>query len=144
MFVVDFENGAVSMHRGDTGSYTVRASRKSGVPWTENDRMLLTIWDGDKPLLQRIYRLDSDDLGNGVILIEFHNEDTDKLAIGNYPMERRYIINPIWDLPSGGSIPSERVVDALNTQAKIVDGHIVRIPSAGQTTFVLQGVYGEV
>lgn len=144
MFVVNYDNGAVRMHQGDTGSYTVSAQRKSGEPWTENDRMLLTIWNGSVPIIQRIYRLDDETLGNGVVLIEFHNEDTDDIAVGSYVMERRYIIDPIWDLPEGASIPTERVVDALNIEAKIVDGVIVRVPQNGQTTFEIQTIYGEV
>lgn len=138
-------NGAVKLHRGDTGSYKVKAKRKSGVPWTENDRMLLTVLNGEAPLLQRIYRLDDDEgLGNGVILIEFHNEDTDDFPVGSFPMERRYIIDPIWQLATGESIPTEKVVDALQIKSKIVDGSIVRIPETGQTTFATDSVLGEV
>lgn len=141
MFTYDSETGSVSMHQGDTGAYIVHASRKSGEPWTANDRMLLTIWNGSAPLIQRIYRLDRQDIGNGNVLIEFKNADTDKIPTGNYAMERRYIINPIWD---GEDIPEENCADALTASARIIDGHIVRIPQKGQTTFVISTVYGEV
>lgn len=145
MFTVNYENGAVSLHQGDTGSYKVRARRKSGTDWTEDDRMLLTIWNGSEILIQRIYRLDDDNgLGNGVVLLEFHNEDTDDLPVGNYSMERRYIVNPVWEVATGESIPTEKVVDALQIKSKIVDGHIVRTPRNAQTTFEVRTIYGEV
>ena len=144
MFTVNYDTGAVVMHRGDTGAYIVSATRKTGEPWGADDRMLLTVWNGAEALLQRIYRLDDDELGNGVVLIEFHNEDTDKLPIGSYPMERRYIISPTWDVAEGEEIPTERCADALQIASKIVDGAVVRVPPKGQTTITLQDIYGEV
>lgn len=143
MFTVDYATGAVTMHQGDTGSYKVTATRKSGIPWTERDRMLLTIWSGAEPLIQRLYRLDDAfGLGNGVVLIEFHNSDTDKIPTGNYVMERRYIVDPIWDVEEGGMIPTGRCENALTASAKIVEGPVVRTKI--QTTFALQTIYGEV
>lgn len=145
MFIPDMNNGAITMHQGDTGSYKVKATRASGVPWTANDRMILTIGDRENPVIQRFYRLDNDDtLGNGVVLIEFHNDDTDKIPTGNYPLERRYVVNPVWELDEGVEIPTEKVCNALTAGARIVDGHIVRITSKGQTNMTIQYVYGEV
>lgn len=145
MFTVDFGNGAITMHQGDTGSYKVKATRASGVPWTENDRMILTIGDRENPVIQRFYRLDNDEtLGNGVVLIEFHNEDTDKVPTGSYSLERRYVVNPVWELDEGAVIPTERVANALTAGARIVDGHIVRITNKSQTNMTIQYVYGEV
>ena len=145
MFEVDKSNGAVSMHRGDTGAYTVHCSRKSGEAWTSDDRMILTIWNGIRPVIQRFYRLDDQwDLGDGVVMIEFHNEDTDKLETGVYTLERRYVISPTWDLDEGASIPTERCANALTAGARIVDGTIVRTPGNAQTTFKLNTIYGEV
>lgn len=143
MFTVDLTTGAVTMHQGDTGSYKVKATRKSGTSWTENDRMLLTIMAGERPLIQRIYRLDDAyGLGDGVVLIEFHNDDTDKMPTGSYTMERRYVIDPIWDVESGGSIPTGRCEDYLTATAKMVEGSVVR--TIIQTTFTLNGIIGEV
>ena len=145
MFNVDFENGAITMHQGDTGSYKVKATRESGAPWTANDRMILTIGGRENPVIQRFYRLDNDDtLGNGVVLIEFHNDDTDKVPTGNYSLERRYVVNPIWELEEGVEIPTERVCNALTAGAQIVDGHIVRITNKSQTSMMIQPIYGEV
>ena len=142
MFDYDKTTGAISMHQGDTGSYYVKATRKSGTPWTENDRMILTIGPKDDPVIQRFYRLDR--LENGKILIEFKNADTDQVPTGNYPMERRYVINPIWELDDGAIIPTESCADALRAGARIVDGHIVRVPRNGQTNLTLTDIYGEV
>lgn len=130
------------MHQGDTGSYYVNATRKSGKEWTENDRMILTIGPKENPVIQRFYRLDR--LENGKILIEFKNADTDQVPTGSYPMERRYVINPIWELDDGAIIPTEDCADALRAGARIVDGHIVRVPRNGQTNLTLTDVYGEV
>ena len=75
-------------------------------------------------VLQRIYRLDDAwGLGDGVVLIEFHNDDTDEWPAGTYNTERRYNVNPIWN-----GTPSEaRCVDALEAgAAQMIDGVPVR------------------
>jgi len=144
MFIYDPNDGSITMHQGDTGSYMVTASRRSGEPFSENDRMLFTISNGTEALIQRIYRLDREDIGNGNVLIEFHNEDTDDIPTGNYMLERRYIINPYWDVDEGGAIPTENVADALTASARIIDGDIVRVPEHGQATLQITNIYGEV
>lgn len=144
MFEYDKTTGAVTMHQGDTGSYYVHCQRKSGTPWTENDRMILTIGPRDDPVIQRYYRLDRADTGNGRILIEFKNADTDHVPTGNYPMERRYVINPTWELDEGASIPTEDCANALTSGARIIDGPIVRVPKYGQSSLTLTDIYGEV
>ena len=144
MFEYDKTTGAVTMHQGDTGSFYVHCQRKSGKPWTENDRMILTIGPRDDPVIQRYYRLDRADTGNGRILIEFKNADTDHVPTGNYPMERRYVINPTWELDEGASIPTEDCANALTSGARIIDGPIVRVPKYGQSSLTLTDIYGEV
>lgn len=144
MFEYDRTTGAVTMHQGDTGSFYVHCQRKSGKLWTENDRMILTIGPRENPVIQRYYRLDREDIGNGRVLIEFKNADTDHVPTGNYPLERRYVINPIWELDDGVSIPTEDCANALTSGARIVDGHIVRIPQYGQASMTLTDIYGEV
>ena len=42
-FQIDTESGDIRMNRGDTGSFWVHASRKTGEAWTEDDRMLFTV-----------------------------------------------------------------------------------------------------
>ena len=144
MFTYDKTTGSVTMHQGDTGSFYVQATRKSGEPWTANDRMILTIGSRDSPVIQRFYRLDREDIGNGKVLIEFKNEDTDKIPAGGYPMERRYVVDCIWDLPEGTVIPTENVANALTTGAKIINGSIVRVPQYAQTSITISDIYGEV
>ena len=59
MFNVDLNTMAITMHRGDTGSFKVHASRKSGDSWTADDRMLFTIKNQNGvTVIQRFYRLD--------------------------------------------------------------------------------------
>ena len=134
------EEGNITMHRGDTGSFKVHAERASGDEWTSADRMLFTIKDGQGDIvLQRIYRLDDQwGLGNGVVLIEFHNDDTDTWANGSYQVERRYNINPRWD----GTAPTGRCVNGLTSAAKMIEGDIVR--TVFQGTLTINDVYGEV
>lgn len=139
MFSVNSETGAVTMHRGDTGSFKVHASRTSGDAWTANDRMLLTVKNGNDVVLQRAYRLDTA-LGNGWALIQFYNGDTDTWGAGTYQMERRYLVNPSWT----GTVPTGDVTDMLTSESQMNSGDIVRTPNGCQTTLTILPVYGEV
>jgi hypothetical protein len=118
----------VKMHQGDTGSFTLRAVKASGNDWTPDDRLVFTIAQEDWTIkLSRYYRLDDErtiDLGNGVAVIEFRNSDTDEWATGNYKMEVRYGISPVWD---GENIPEDDMIDATRTDiAHICEGATVR------------------
>ena len=140
-FQFDSETGNITMNAGDTGSFKVECTRKSGEAWTEYDRMLFTIKGGQgEAMIQRIYRLDDQyDLGDGVVLIEFHNDDTDKWDSGTYQMERRYVVAPIWD----GTPSSARCVNALDEGvAQMIEGAIVRTVFTG--TLTIEGVQGEI
>lgn len=140
MFSFDKNSGSITMHRGDTGAYKVRSHRKSGEDYDENDRMLFTVRDATGSIkMQRLYRLDTE-LGNGVVEIQFHNNDTDQWENGTYSMERRYIIAPRWD----GTAPTGDCVNALTAGAKIIDGDVVRVPPVGQGSITINHVYGEV
>ena len=77
-FQHDNITGDIKMNAGDTGSFKVHCSRASGETWPEGSRMLYTIRNQAKDIvLQRIYRLDDQyGLGDGVVLIEFHNDGT--------------------------------------------------------------------
>ena len=140
MFNVNTETGAITMHAGDTGAFKVRAARKSGEPWTEDDRMLFTVKNASGEIvIQRFYRLDDDEgLGNGVVEIQFHNNDTDKLAPGSYTTERRYDVNPYWD----GTPPEGMCVDALTAGVRMIEGNVVRTVFQGALT--IQGVLGDI
>jgi hypothetical protein len=104
--------------------------------------MLYTVRNAQGEIvLQRFYRLDDQwDLGDGVVLIEFHNDDTDSWENGQYSVERRYVIDPIWE----GTAPTSRCANALTADARMVEGAIVRVPATGQTTMVIDDIYGEV
>jgi len=123
-FYHDPETGDIEMNAGDTGSFKVHCSRKSGESWPETARMLYTIKNGSGEIvMQRIYRLDDQwGLGDGVVLIEFHNDDTDDWPAGSYTTERRYNVAPIWD----GTPSTARCVDALTSAAQMVEGVPVR------------------
>lgn len=140
MFDVDTSNGSITMHRGDTGAFKVHATRSSGEDWTSDDRMLFTIRNmTGEIVLQRFYRLDDDEgLGNGVVEIQFHNNDTDTWADGQYNMERRYVVHPYWD----GTAPEGMCVNALTAGVRMIEGDCVR--TVIQTTLSISGIYGEV
>ena len=138
-FQPDYESGDIKMNAGDTGSMIVRCTQKDGDQWTSDDRMLFTIRNQQgEIMIQRIYRLDDQyDLGNGVVLIEFHNDDTDDWEAGDYSMERRYNIAPIWD----GTPSNARCVNALAPgTAQMIEGGTVR--TVFQGTLHIDGVIG--
>ena len=142
MFNVDMETMAITMHQGDTGSFKIGSTRESGTDWTEDDRMLFTVKNGQgEVVMQRIYRLDDQyDLGNGKVLIEFHNDDTDQWEPGTYTTELRFNVDPIWD---GTPIPTARCVDAMAAGTpKMIEGNIVR--TTIQSTLTISGILGDI
>lgn len=140
MFKVNLDTMAIEMHQGDTGSFKIHAERESGEAWTEYDRALFTVKDGQGEIvMQRIYRLDDQwDLGDGTILVEFHNDDTDSWDPGQYSTELRFNVSPIWQ----GTAPTARCVNALTTSARMVEGSIVRTKI--QSTLTISGVLGDI
>ena len=113
MFSVDAAKGEIEMNVGDTGAFLCAGERDDGVDFTEDDRAVFTIKDATGEIrIERIYHLDDDDgLGNGVFLVEFHNDDTDHLDPGQYSWEVRFVVNPYYD-----------------SEGKIVNGDIVWTP----------------
>ena len=88
MFDVNYDTGAITMNVGDTGSFEVEATRDDQETWTDDDRAVFTIKNAaGETVIERIYTLNNDDTGNGVLLIEFHNGDTDGLEPGAYTWE---------------------------------------------------------
>ena len=139
MFTVH-EDGSVTMHRGDTGAYWVHCARGDGEPFGAEDRMIFTVRDSaGEVVLQRFYRLDTE-AGDGICLIQFHNNDTDTWPNGLYATERRYVIGARWD----GDAPAGDCVNALTAGVRIIEGDTVRVPERGQSTMTLSDVYGEV
>lgn len=130
----------LKLYSGDTGAFKIKATRKSGEDWTEDDRMQFTIRKEGTIVMQRWYRLDDDEgLGNGVIQIEFHNADTDEWDAGTYEMERRYAVSPRWKT---GTAPSGKCVDALTSGNEMIDGDIV--DTVVQGTLTIMPVYGKI
>ena len=120
------------------------AARDDETAWTAADRLIWTVRSSTGDIvIQRYYRLDDDGgLGNGVVQVELHNDDTDDLAVGSYQLERRYVVNAYWD--GDGTAPDGACVDALTDVNHIVDGDIVRVPENGQSTLTLSTVYADV
>ena len=139
-FQIDLESMDIKMNRGDTGSFKVSASRESGTAWTSDDRMLFTIRNGQGEIvLQRFYRLDDQwNQGDGFVLIEFHNDDTDTWETGQYTVERRYNVAPRWN----GTAPAGRCVNAMTAGVRMIEGDIVR--TVCQSSLTIDNILGEV
>lgn len=130
----------ITLHAGDTGAFKVHATRKSGTDWTSADRMLFTVRNASNEIvMQRFYRLDDDEgLGNGVVEIQFHNNDTDTWPAGAYTTERRYDVNALWS----GTAPEGMCVNALTAGVRMLDGDVVR--TVVQGTLTIMGIYGDI
>lgn len=131
---------SITMHAGDTGAFKIHATRATGENWTADDRMLFTVRDAmNEIVMQRFYRLDDDEgLGNGVIEIQFHNNDTDEWPAGAYSTERRYDVNPRWD----GEPPEGMCVNAMTAGVRMIEGDVVR--TVVQGTLTIQSVLGDI
>ena len=110
MFAVDSTSGAIEMNKGDTGAFLVAGERDDSVDFTSDDRAVFTVKNSNgEILIERIYHLDDDDgLGNGVFLVEFHNNDTDWMDAGSYTYEGRFVVHPYYD--AGGKIDDGDIV----------------------------------
>lgn len=139
-FEFDNETGNIRMNAGDTGSFVVHIARSGGEDWPETARMLYTIRNGNgDTVIQRLYRLDDAwDLGDGMILIEFHNDDTDSLDPGDYGTEMRVDMDPIWT----GEPITARAADYLQETSRMVEGVPVR--TIFQGTLHIEGVSGRI
>ena len=136
----DKVTGNIDMNAGDTGSFWVHCSRKSGADWPSTARMLYTIRSGGEIVLQRIYRLDDQwGAGDGWFLFELHNNDTDSWSPGTYETEWRFDVSPTWD---GGEAPEGRCVNALTAGVTMNDGAIVR--TKVQSTLEILDVLGKI
>ena len=141
MFSYNADATQITMHAGDTGAFKIHATRKTGEDWTEDDRMLFTVKNpSGEIVMQRFYRLDNQwGQGDGIVLIEFHNDDTDEWPQGEYTMERRYDLNPVWQ----GTPSTARCVNALSPgAAKMIEGDVVRTVFSG--TLKIEPVVGDI
>ena len=117
------ENGAITLSRGDTASFTVTAN---GYVFAAEDRALFTVRNGNGDvIMERVYAL-TGDLGNGVFLVQLSNSDTDQLPPGAYSWDVRYIIGPYY-----------------NAAGRIIDGNQVITPKTAQNLTLIATV-GEV
>ena len=140
-FTVNTETMDILMYAGDTGSFTFTAERAGGDAWTEDDRALMTVTNAQGEIvMQRIYRLDDQwDLGDGVVLVEFHNDDTDTWPAGSYNLELRFDANPVWH----GTPSTARCVDALlQDAAYMVEGGNVK--TKVKATITILAVTGKI
>ena len=142
MFDVDYSTGKIEMHQGDTGVLRVSAAKRNGASWTSNDRMLFTVMKESSVIMQRIYRLDDSGIGNGKAVIQFHNNDTDEWASGEYPYEIRFLINPAWDGDPDDPIPSGNCTNGLTADRHPNEGDCIRTKI--QSTISIKSVYGRV
>jgi len=112
MFQVDYDTGAIVISKGDTGSFELEAIREDRIAWDEEDRAVFTVkGPSGENVIERVYRLDSDPPGNGIIVIEFHNGDTDQLDPGIYTWEVRFVGHKY-----------------TNADGKIINGNFIRTP----------------
>lgn len=139
-FEVDNKTMDIRMYAGDTGSFKFTAKKDSGDDWTDEDRMLFTVANSQGEIvMQRIYRLDDQwNLGNGAVMIEFHNSDTDEWDPGIYSVEVRFNFPPVWE----GTTPTARCVNALTSEAQMVEGANVRTKI--KSTLEIKAVSGRI
>ncbi len=106
------ENGAITLSRGDTASFTVTAS---GYTFDTDDRALFTLKDSaGEVILERVYELDTE-LGNGIFLVQLSNSDTDSLIPGAYSWDVRYVLHPYYDA-SGRIVDGDQVITPKTPQ----------------------------
>jgi len=143
MFQIDLTDMKIEMHRGDTGAWKVTATKSSGDSWSVHDRMIFTVSGADGTVrIKRVYRLDEDrtetDLGDGVVQIELHNDDTDTWPVGLYTTELRFVGDAVW---TGTELMSD-CIDDLLSDSHIIEGVPVR--TALQSTLNIRSIIGEV
>ena len=140
-FHFDKATGNIKMCAGDTGSCLWGCEIEGGGEWPSTGRGLWTVTDsGGNIMMQRIYRFDDQyGLGDGWILMEFHNDDTDQWNPGTYNTEWRFDLNPVWD----GTPSTARCVNQLAAgAAKMIEGVPVRTLFKG--TLTIDGVSGRI
>jgi len=113
MFSVNKQNMAISLHKGDTGAFTVTMSLQSGDEFVDGDVAIFEVWRGTTLMMHREFNLQPDEptyteYGDGKFLLAFRNSDTDTWAAGSYSTEIRVSLNPI------------------RSDGKVVDGDTVR------------------
>lgn len=127
MFNVDENSMAVTMHKGDTGAYTVTLELEDGEEFVDGDVAIYEVWQGTNRLIHKEYNLQPDEptfeeYGDGVFLISFRNSDTDTWATGAYQTEIRVSLNPIRS--SGAVVDGDTVRTIVQSTITILDVRI--------------------
>jgi len=106
---IDKNTNTITMHKGDTGAYYVRLTKRSGTDFEEGDVAIWTVKQGSNVRIEREFPLNDDEgLGNGRFLISFRNSDTDSLPTGAYTHGIKVVLN------------------SRRTNGNVVDGDTVR------------------
>lgn len=110
---IDENTMAVTMHKGDTGAYTVTIELEDNEDFVDGDVAIYEVWQGSTRKIHREFNLQPDEptyteYGDGVFLVAFRNSDTDRWDPGTYNTEIRVSLNPI------------------RSSGKVVDGNTVR------------------
>lgn len=119
MFIINPENGEITMHKGDTGVILLRARNAE---FSSADRAVFTIRDGTGEIIKE----QVSELVDGAFRVIFNNSDTDGKAVGTYKWDVRYIWNPVYD-----------------GEGNIIDGFPVYTPRDPMNLF-LKAVVGEI
>ena len=124
MFDVNESTMAVTLHKGDTGAYTVTLELEDGESFVDGDVAIYEVWQGTNRLIHREFNLQPDEptyteYGDGVFLIAFRNSDTDTWAAGSYNTEIRVSLNPIRS--SGAVVDGDTVRTIVKSTITIQD-----------------------
>lgn len=100
MFDVDTNTMAITLHKGDTGAFTVTLALDDGDEFVDGDVAIFEAWQGSNLMMHREFNLQPeeptyDEYGDGVFLLAFRNSDTDTWSSGTYNTEIRVSLNPI-------------------------------------------------
>ena len=122
---IDENTMAVTMHKGDTGAYTVTIELEDNEDFVDGDVAIYEVWKGSTRKIHREFNLQPDEptyteYGDGVFLVAFRNSDTDTWDTGTYNTEIRVSLNPI------------------RSSGKVVDGNTVR--TIVKSTIEIMGV----
>ncbi len=125
MFDVNESTMAVTMHKGDTGAYTVTIELEDGESFVDGDVAIFEVWQGTTTrLIHREFNLQPDEAtyteyGDGVFLIAFRNSDKDTWPAGTYNTEIRVSLNPIRS--SGAVVDGDTVRTMVKSTITIQD-----------------------
>ncbi len=124
---IDPNTMAVTMHKGDTGSYTVTMELEDGESFVDGDVAIYEVWREDERMIHREFNLQPDEptyteYGDGVFLIAFRNSDTDTWSAGSYDTEIRVSLNPVRS--SGRVVDGDTVRTVVQSTITIQDVHI--------------------